>query len=79
MAGIEVIIEKIRRGSILTLKEVEIVLKAWGYIHRTGKGSHQNWKHPTLPKILTIATHTKEVPRYITRELKKILEEKNET
>ncbi len=74
MSDLDEILEKIRRGGVLKLKEVEQVLEVWGYIRRSGKGSHQNWKHPHLPKILTIATHGKEVPRYITRELRKLLE-----
>lgn len=76
MSDLEEILEKIKRGDILKLKEVEKVLNTWGYIRKPGKGSHQNWKHPHLPKILTIATHGKEVPRYIARELRKLLEEK---
>ncbi len=75
MSEIERICEKIRRGEVLKVKEVETILKHWGYIHRSGKGSHQNWKHPSQPKILTIAVHGKELPRYITRELKKLMEE----
>lgn len=75
MSDLEKIFEKIRRGDILKLSEVEAVLKQLGYIYRPGKGNHQNWKHPQKPKILTIATHEKEVPRYITRALKKLMED----
>lgn len=75
MPDIESICEKIRRGDSLKIKEAETILKHWGFIYRPGKGSHQNWKHPSKPKILTIAVHGKELPRYITRELKKIMED----
>lgn len=75
MDGVDKIVHKIAQGSILKLKEVETILKYWGYIYRPGKGSHQNWKHPSKPKILTIAVHGKELPRYITKELKKLMEE----
>jgi predicted RNA binding protein YcfA (HicA-like mRNA interferase family) len=79
MSDVDKICEKIRRGEILKVQEVEMILKHWGYIYRPGKGSHQNWKHPTKPKIMTIAVHGKELPRYITRELKKLMEERDET
>ncbi|MBI4411370.1 MAG: type II toxin-antitoxin system HicA family toxin [Deltaproteobacteria bacterium] len=79
MADIKVILQKIQRGEILKVQEAEAILKHWGYLYRPGKGSHQNWKHPIKPKILTIAVHGKELPRYITRELKKLMEEQNET
>ena len=77
MSDVEIakVIEKIRRGEPLKLSEAEMILKTWGYIYRPGKGSHQNWKHPSKPKILTIAVHGKELPRYITRILKKLMEE----
>lgn len=78
MSALNKILDKIRRGEILKVKEAEAILKDRGYIYRPGKGSHQNWKHPTKPKILTIAVHGKELPRYITRELKKIMEEDDE-
>lgn len=75
MSEIERVCEKIRRGGVLKIKEAEAILRHWGFLERPGKGSHRNWKHPHKPKILTIAVHGKELPRYITRELKKILEE----
>lgn len=67
--------EKIRRGEILKVTEAETMLRHWKFIERPGKGSHRNWKHPGKPMILTIAVHGKELPRYITRELKKMLED----
>lgn len=72
---IDRICERIRKGEILKVKEAESILRHWKFIKRPGKGSHRNWKHPNKPKILTIAVHGKELPRYITRELKKIMEE----
>lgn len=69
------ICDKIRRGNALKVTEAEKILEHWGFAHRPGKGSHQNWKHPRKSMILTLAVHGKELPRYITRELKKIMEE----
>lgn len=75
MSELERICKKIREGEILKIKEAESILTHWGFIEKPGKGSHRNWKHPHKPKILTLATHGKELPRYITRELRKIMEE----
>ena len=72
---IEAIQDKIRKGAVLKLKEAESILTHWGFEKRGGKGSHQNWKHPKEPVILTIAVHGKELPRYITRALRKYLED----
>jgi predicted RNA binding protein YcfA (HicA-like mRNA interferase family) len=75
MSEVERVCDKIRKGEPLKLKEAEMILSHWGYIYRPGKGSHQNWKHPRKPKILTLAAHGKDLPRYITRQLKKLMEE----
>lgn len=75
MGDVKKALQKIRTNGILSLKEVQLVLKYWGFIERPGKGSHQNWKHPSKPKILTIAVHGKEVPHYIGRELRKMIED----
>jgi predicted RNA binding protein YcfA (HicA-like mRNA interferase family) len=41
-----------------------------GFTKRTGKGSHQNWKHPKLPLIITIAFQDgDDVPRYLEKLL----------
>jgi predicted RNA binding protein YcfA (HicA-like mRNA interferase family) len=41
-----------------------------GFSQRKGKGSHQNWKHPKLPLIITIAFQDgDDVPRYLEKLL----------
>jgi predicted RNA binding protein YcfA (HicA-like mRNA interferase family) len=41
-----------------------------GFTKRPGKGSHENWKHPELPLIITIAFRDGEdVPRYLEKLL----------
>jgi hypothetical protein len=47
---------------------LEVYKKAW-------QGESSELEAPHKAKILTIAVHGKELPRYITRELKKILSE----
>jgi predicted RNA binding protein YcfA (HicA-like mRNA interferase family) len=44
-----------------------------GFVERTGKGSHTNWKHPKLAQIITIAFRDGEdVPRYLEKKLKQL-------
>lgn len=44
-----------------------------GFVERTGKGSHTNWKHPRLVQIITIAFKDGEdVPRYLEKKLKQV-------
>jgi predicted RNA binding protein YcfA (HicA-like mRNA interferase family) len=44
-----------------------------GFVERTGKGSHTNWKHPRLTQIITIAFRDGEdVPRYLEKKLKQV-------
>ena len=41
-----------------------------GFSKRKGKGSHQNWKHPKLQLIITIAFQDgDDVPRYLEKLL----------
>jgi len=45
-------------------------------VQRRGKGSHQNWKHPQLILIITIAFKDGEdVPLYLEKLLQKALQE----
>ena len=47
-----------------------------GFVQRRGKGSHQNWKHPQLRLIITIAFKDGEdVPLYLEKLLQKALQE----
>ncbi|MBE9009592.1 type II toxin-antitoxin system HicA family toxin [Pseudanabaenaceae cyanobacterium LEGE 13415] len=44
-----------------------------GFVERSGKGSHTNWKHPQLTQIVTIAFQDGEdVPRYLEKKLKQL-------
>ncbi len=44
----------------MTWAELIRKLKAAGFIeHRTGKGSHRQFVHPTTKKVITVAVHTK--------------------
>lgn len=64
-------------GKLLNLsikkKELNTLLGRLGFAYRKGKGSHEVWSKESY--VLTIATHNKEVPRFILRELLRYLRE----
>jgi predicted RNA binding protein YcfA (HicA-like mRNA interferase family) len=44
----------------VTWAELVRRLKAAGFVeHRSGKGSHRQFVHPTTRKVITVAVHTK--------------------
>lgn len=46
-----------------------------GFEQKRGKGSHQNWKHPKLPLIITIAFKDgDDVPLYLEKLLQKAIQ-----
>ena len=48
-------------------KELNTLLNQLGFFYRKGKGSHEVWTRDHY--VLAIATHDKEVPRYILRQI----------
>ena len=42
----------------MTFKEVERILVDDGWYHKTTKGSHYHYKHPTKPGKVTIPKHS---------------------
>ncbi len=57
----------------LTIKKIELdqLLQKLGFNHRGGKGSHEVWTKECVR--LTVATHRKEVKKYILRQIIKHL------
>lgn len=54
-------------------KGLNTLLRQLGFTYRKGKGSHEVWSKESY--VITIATHNKEVPRFILRELAHYLRE----
>ena len=47
-----------------------------GFVQRRGKGSHENWKHPQLQLLITIAFKDGEdTPFYLEKLLKQAIQE----
>jgi len=58
------------------IRDYKAELAALGFAAKAGKGSHQNWKHPQVRLVITIAFRDGEdVPRYLERLLQKAVQE----
>ncbi|MBW4690591.1 MAG: type II toxin-antitoxin system HicA family toxin [Lyngbya sp. HA4199-MV5] len=57
------------------IRDYKAEMTKLGFEQRRGKGSHQNWKHPKLPLIITIAFKDGEdVPLYLEKLLRKAIQ-----
>lgn len=66
--------DKLRAGKPLTVREAETVLKEIGYILSHIKGSHHHWVKEG--RIFTLPIHGKDCKSWVTRELRKLINEK---
>jgi len=58
------------------IRDYKAELIRLGFVQRRGKGSHQNWKHPQLQLLITIAFKDGEdTPLYLEKLLKRAIEE----
>jgi len=58
------------------IREYKAELIALGFAQRRGKGSHQNWKHPQLQLLITIAfKNGEDTPLYLEKLLKQAIQE----
>ncbi|OCR01346.1 hypothetical protein BCD67_23105 [Oscillatoriales cyanobacterium USR001] len=58
------------------IREYKAELIRLGFGQRRGKGSHQNWKHPQLQQLITIAFKDGEdTPLYLEKLLKQAIQE----
>lgn len=58
------------------IRDYKAELIRLGFVQRRGKGSHQNWKHPQLQLLITIAFKDGEdTPLYLEKLLKQAIQE----
>ena len=62
-------------GTIISFRDFERLLEAFGWQHRRTKGSHRHYVHPSVPLILTINPDGKSAHRYQVRRLLELVEE----
>jgi len=56
------------------IRQIKAMLKEAGFVVRPVKGSHSNWKHPSLPLVITIARKDgDDAPRYLERKVEAVL------
>jgi predicted RNA binding protein YcfA (HicA-like mRNA interferase family) len=61
------------------IRQFKKELKDLGFAARSGKGSHQVWKHPLLIERITVARKDgADVPEYLERDLKDAIKQLKE-
>jgi predicted RNA binding protein YcfA (HicA-like mRNA interferase family) len=62
-------------GTIVSFRDFERLLEAFGWEHKRTKGSHRTYVHANVPAVLTINPHGKAAHRYQVRLLLEFIEE----
>lgn len=62
-------------GTIISFRDFERLLEAFGWEHSRTKGSHRHYVHPSVPFVLTINPDGKSAHRYQVRRLLELVEE----
>ena len=62
-------------GRIISFREFEGLLIAFGWQHKRTRGSHRTYAHPKVPAVLTINPDGKSAHRYQVRLLLELVEE----
>jgi predicted RNA binding protein YcfA (HicA-like mRNA interferase family) len=62
-------------GTIISFRDFERLIEAFGWEHKRTKGSHRQYLHPKVPSVLTINPDGKSAHRYQVRLLLEFIEE----
>jgi predicted RNA binding protein YcfA (HicA-like mRNA interferase family) len=62
-------------NTIISFRDFEALLRAFGWNHKRTKGSHRHYLHPIVPFVLTINADGKSAHRYQVRRLLELVEE----
>ncbi len=62
-------------GTIISFRDLERLLEAFGWVHKRTKGSHRTYAHADVPAIFTINPDGKSAHRYQVRLLLEFVEE----
>jgi predicted RNA binding protein YcfA (HicA-like mRNA interferase family) len=62
-------------STIISLRDFERLLEAFGWEHKRTKGSHRHYVHARVPTVLTINPDGKSAHRYQVRLLLELIEE----
>lgn len=58
---------------IISFRDFEALLRAFGFVHKRTVGSHRHFRHPDVPEILTV-NPGKDAKRYQVRQLLDIVQ-----
>lgn len=50
--------------AIISFRDFQRLLEAFGFVHKRTKGSHRSYKHPKVPDLLTIQPIGKDAASY---------------
>jgi predicted RNA binding protein YcfA (HicA-like mRNA interferase family) len=67
--------KSLKPGQIITFRDFERLLRAYGFEHARTKGSHRHYVHPKVPWVLTVQPDRKDAKRYQVRRLLDIVAE----
>ena len=56
-------------GRIVTFRELEQLLAAFGFVEKRRRGSHRSYRHPRVPELLTVQPRGKDAQPYQVRKL----------
>jgi predicted RNA binding protein YcfA (HicA-like mRNA interferase family) len=62
-------------GAIISFREFEKLLRAFGFVHDRTVGSHRQYVHPKVSRSLPVQPSAKEAKRYQVREFLELVEE----
>jgi predicted RNA binding protein YcfA (HicA-like mRNA interferase family) len=62
-------------GTIISFRDFERLIEAFGWEYKRTKGSHRQYVHPEVPSVLTINPDDKSAHRYQVRLLLEFIEE----
>ncbi|MEO7634700.1 MAG: type II toxin-antitoxin system HicA family toxin [Sphingomicrobium sp.] len=60
---------------IISYRDFVGLHEAFGFALHRGKGSHTNWKHPKVPRLLTSQPNGKDAVPYQVKRLLAVIEE----
>ena len=62
-------------NKIIRFSDLRGLFAAFGFVERAGKGSHRNFKHPSVPLILTAQPRGKDAVPYQVKRLLEVVKE----
>jgi len=63
------------RSRIISFRDFEKMLAAFGFVHDRTVGSHRQYVHPKVPRSLPVQPTGKEAKRYQVREFLELVEQ----